>query len=93
MDTIGVQLQMIQYIFRIKVLSKDTPSFERLDRLKNQRDNEVEMWCSISKTKCGECEWDGLWSVKWMRSKWMSWTSVYEINRWTLVYEMNEMNV
>ena len=42
-NAIGVQLQMIQYIFQIKVLSKDTPSFERWDRLKNQRDNEVEM--------------------------------------------------
>ena len=29
-------------------------------------------------TKYGECEWDGLWSVKWMRWEWMSWTLVYK---------------
>ena len=33
-----VQLQMIQYIFRIKVLSKDTPSFRRRDWLKKMKD-------------------------------------------------------
>ena len=33
-NTIGVQLQMIQYIFRIKILSKNTPSFQRRDWLK-----------------------------------------------------------
>ena len=37
-NTIGVQLQMIQYIFRIKVLSKDTPSFRRRDWLKKMKD-------------------------------------------------------
>ena len=55
------------------------------------------MWCSMNKTKFGECESDGLWSVKWMRwnwvTKWMSWILVHEINRWTLVNEMNEMKV
>ena len=33
-NTIGIQLQIIQYIFRIKTLSKDTsssPSFQRRD--------------------------------------------------------------
>ena len=80
--------KMIQYIFRIKVLSKDTPSFQRRDWLKNERGNAVEMRCSMSNTKYGECEWDGLWSVKWM-----SWTMVHEMSRWTLVYEMNEMKV
>ena len=29
-----VQFQMIQYIFRIKILSKDTPSLQRRDWLK-----------------------------------------------------------
>ena len=55
------------------------------------------MWCSMSKTKYGECKWDGLWSVKWMRwnwvTKWMSWILVHEINRLTLVNEMNELKV
>ena len=35
--------KMIQYIFQIKILSKDFPSFQRQDWLKNERDNEVEM--------------------------------------------------
>ena len=55
-NTIGVQLQMTQYILRIKILSKDTPSLQRRDWLKNGRDNEVEIRCSMSKTKYGECE-------------------------------------
>ena len=46
---------MIQYIFRIKVLSKDTPSVQRRDWLKNERDNEVEMRCITSNTTYGEC--------------------------------------
>ena len=33
-NTIGVQLQMIQHKFRIKILSKNTPSFQRRDWLK-----------------------------------------------------------
>ena len=33
-NTIGVQLQMIQYIFRIKIIFKDTPNFQRRDWLK-----------------------------------------------------------
>ena len=37
-NTIGVQLQMIQYIFRIKTLSKDTPSFQRRYWLKKMKD-------------------------------------------------------
>ena len=52
---------------------------------------------SMSKTKYGECEWDRLWSVKWMSwkwmTKWMSWTLVHKMNRWTLINEMNEMKV
>ena len=55
-NTTGVQLQKIQYIFQIKILSKDTPSFQRQDWLKNEGDNEVEMRCSMSNTKYGECE-------------------------------------
>ena len=59
-NTIRVQLQMKQYVFQIKTLSKDTPSFQRRDWLKNQRDNEVEIQCSMSMTKYGKCERDGL---------------------------------
>ena len=55
-NTTRVQLQMIQYIFQIKILSKNTPTFHRWDWLKNERDNEVEMQCSMSNTKYGECE-------------------------------------
>ena len=33
-NTIGVQLHMMQYIFWIKILSKDTPSLQRQDWLK-----------------------------------------------------------
>ena len=55
---------MIQYVLQIKILSKDTPSFQRRDWLKNERDNEVEIQCSMSITKYGECERDGLFSVK-----------------------------
>ena len=47
---------MMQYIFRIKILSEDAPSFQRRDWLKNERHNEVETRCSMSKTKYGECE-------------------------------------
>ena len=51
----------------------------------------------MSKTKYGECEWNGLSSVTWMgwkrMTKWISWTLVYEMNRWVLVNEMNEMKV
>ena len=54
---------------------------------KIERDNEVEIRCSMSITKYDECEWDELWSLKWMRWKWMTkWMS------WTLVYEMNDVN-
>ena len=47
---------MIQYIIWIKVSSKGTPSFQRQDWLKNERDNVFEMRCSMSKTKYTECE-------------------------------------
>ena len=77
-NTIGVQLQRIQYVFQNKSLSKDSPSFQRRGWLKNERDNDVETRYSMSITKHGECEWDGIWSMKWMRWKWMtkwiSWT-------------------
>ena len=42
----------------------------------------------MSITKYGKCEWDGLWSIKWMRWKWMT-----KWMRSTLVYETNKMNV
>ena len=58
-----LSLRPCRYIFRIKILSRDTPSFHWLDWLKNKRDNEVEIGCSMSKIKYGECEWYGLWSV------------------------------
>ena len=47
---------MIQYIVWIKILFEDTPSFQRRNWLKNERGNEVELLCSMSKTKYGECE-------------------------------------
>ena len=47
---------MIQYVFEIKTLSKDTYSFQRRDWLKNERDNKAKMRCSMSITKYGECE-------------------------------------
>ena len=57
-----------------------------------QRDYEVQIRCSMSETKYGECERDVLWSLKWTRwkwmTKWMSWTLTHEMIRWTLVYEM-----
>ena len=40
---------------------RDTPSFQRRDRLKNERDDEVEIRCGISITKYGKWEWDGPW--------------------------------
>ena len=51
---------MMQYIFRIKILSKGTPSFQRRGWFKNERDDEVEVRCSMRKTDYGECEQDGL---------------------------------
>ena len=57
-DTFGVQLQIIQYVFKIKVLSRDTPNFQRSDWLKKERDNEVEIRCSMSITKYGKYEMD-----------------------------------
>ena len=57
-----------------------------------QRDYEVQIRCSMSKTKYGEYERDVLWSLKWTRwkwmTKWMSWTLTHEMIRWTLVYKM-----
>ena len=59
-NTIGVQLQMIQHVFQIKILSRDTPCFQRRDLLKNERYNEVEIRNSMSITKYGKCREDGL---------------------------------
>ena len=47
---------MIQCVFHIKTLSKDTPSFQRQDWLKTERNSEVEIRCNMSITKYGECE-------------------------------------
>ena len=55
-NTIGDQIQTIQYIFRIKILAKDTPNFQRRDWLKNERHNEAGIRYNMSKTKYGECE-------------------------------------
>ena len=87
-NTIGVQLQVIQYLFQIKTLSRETPSFQRRNWLKNKRGSEVEIRCSMSITKYAKCEGDRLWSMKWMRSKWMT-----KWMRWNLVYDMNEMKL
>ena len=51
---------MIQHVFQIKILSRDTPCFQRGDLLKNERDNEVEIRNSMSITKYGKCREDGL---------------------------------
>ena len=67
----GVQLQIVWHVFQVKILSRETPSFHRQDLLKNERDNEIELLCSMRITKYGKCEWDGLWSIKWIRWKWM----------------------
>ena len=37
----GVQLQVIQYVFQIGTLSKETLSFQSQDWLKSERENEV----------------------------------------------------
>ena len=50
----GVQLLIIQYVLQIENLSRDTPSFQRRDRLKNERDDEIEIRCGISITKYGK---------------------------------------
>ena len=54
-NTIGVQLQVIQYVFQIKTLSRVTPGSQTRDWLKNKRENEVEI-CSMSMTKYGKYE-------------------------------------
>ena len=59
-NTIKVQLQVMQYVFQIKTLSKDIPIFQRQDWLKTERDNEVEKQCIMSITNYSKCEWDGL---------------------------------
>ena len=92
-NTMTIQLQMIQYIFLIIILSKDTRNFQRRVCLKNERYNKVEIRCSMSKTKYVGCEWDGKW-IKWeWMTEWVSWILLHEINRWNLVHEMNEMKV
>ena len=55
-NTIGVQFQMMQYVYQVKTLSRDTPGFQKQDWLKNERDNEVEIRCSMNITKYGKCE-------------------------------------
>ena len=42
----------------------------------------------MSITKYAKCEGDRLWSMKWMRSKWMT-----KWMRWNLVYDMNKMKL
>ena len=55
-NAIGVQLQMIQYVFQIKILFRETYIFQRRDWLKNERDNEDELQSSMSITKYDKCE-------------------------------------
>ena len=50
-NTIGYQFQVIQYVFQFRTLFRDTPSFQIGDWLKNERDNKVELQCSMSITK------------------------------------------
>ena len=87
-NIIGVEPEVTQYVFQIKTLSKDPPSFHRRDWLKNKSHNEVEIRCSMGRTKYGKYEWGVLWSMKWMRRKWMT-----KWMRWILFYEVNVMKV
>ena len=57
----------MQYVFQIKTLSKDTLSFQRLGRLKNERHNEVEIRSYMS-------SYNQVW---WM---WTRWTMIYKMN-------------
>ena len=65
-NTIWVQLQMRKYTFQIKILSKDTPSFQRWD------------WLKIWKTQGGwntiQYEQNHMW---WM---WVRWTMISKMN-------------
>ena len=47
---------MMQYVYQVKTLSRDTPGLQKQDWLKNERDNEVEIRCSMNITKYGKCE-------------------------------------
>ena len=53
--TIGAQLQVMQYLFLIKILCKDTLSLQRQDCWKSERDNKVEK-SHTSITKYGKYE-------------------------------------
>ena len=87
-NIIGVEPEVTQYVFQIKSLSKDPPSFHRREWLKNKSHNEVEIRCSMGRTKYGKYEQGGLWCMKWMRRKWMA-----KWMRWALFYEVDVMKV
>ena len=59
-NIIGVEPEVTQYVFQIKTLSKYPPSFHRRDWLKNKCHNEVEIRCSMGRTKYGKYGQGGL---------------------------------
>ena len=71
---------MMQYVFQIKTLSRGTPSFQRWDWLKNERNSDVEIWWSVSITKYG----------KLMR--WMRWTMIKKMNEMEVKDKLNDMD-
>ena len=77
-NTIGVQLQMIQYTFRIKVLSKDIPSFQRRDWLKK--------WKRQWGWNTMQYEQNQVW---WM---WMRWTMMCKMNDMEMNDEMDKLD-
>ena len=77
-NTIRIQLQMIQYLIWIKILSKDTPSFQRRDWLKKWQ----------RKWGWNTLEYDQN-QICWM---WMRWTMIYKTNEIEINDEKNELD-
>ena len=91
--TIGVQLQMIQCIFWIKVLSKDTPSFRIRSRLKKMKDamrlKQHAVWAKTNMVNVNEMdyelknEWDGNeWQNEWVGLWYMKWIDEIWYMKW-----------
>ena len=91
--TIGVQLQMIQCIFWIKVLSKDTPSFRIRSRLKKMKDamrlKQHAVWAKTNMVNVNEMdyelknEWDGNeWQNEWVWLWYMKWIDEIWYMKW-----------
>ena len=91
--TIGVQLQKIQCIFWIKVLSKDTPSFRIRSRLKKMKDamrlKQHAVWAKTNMVNVNEMdyelknEWDGNeWQNEWVWLWYMKWIDEIWYMKW-----------